>query len=72
MEKQITEWSYWAGLACAALAVVWRGLSIVGMMQVEFGTGGKAMGTITLYKAALLFFVVAIASANYVWSKEQK
>lgn len=70
MLKQITESTYWAGLVCAVGAIVWRGLSIVGMMPTGVGTGNRGMGTISLYKAALLFLVIAIASSAR--SREQK
>ena len=72
MTKQITEWAYWVGLVCTAVAVVWRGLSFLGLGSMELGSGGRVVGTITLYKAALLFFVMAIASASHARSAEQK
>ena len=72
MTKQITEWSYWAGLVCAAVAVVWRGLGFLGLGPMELVWGERAVGITTLYKAALLFFVLAIAGASHARSAEQK
>ncbi len=72
MAKKVGEWSYLAGLACAVIALVWRGLAALGLGHVEFTFRGGVVGTITLYKAALLLLVMAVASANYLWSQSQK
>ena len=68
MEKHITHWGYWLGVACFAIALVWRALN-------GFGVGPTALqsfGYTAFYKAALLLFVTTIATANYAWIKGQK
>ena len=71
MEKRITEWSYWLGILCVVVALIWRGLNTLGL----FGADIRAAQTIwhtTVYKAAILFLVTAIATANYTWARSQK
>ncbi len=71
MEKHILRWSYWLGVACFAIAVVWGGLHEVGISSgAEAKPGG--IGYMTFYKAGLLFLLTAIATANYAWGKGQK
>ena len=72
MAKKLVEWSYFAGLVCAVIAIAWRGLAALGLGPVEISFRGGIVGTITLFKAAVLLLVVAIASANYLWSQSQK
>jgi hypothetical protein len=66
MEKQILHWSYWLGLACLIIAVVWRIVNV-------FGRGlDTPIGALTLYKGSLLLLVAAIASASYAGFKAQR
>jgi hypothetical protein len=66
MEKHISHWSYWLGIASLIIAVVWKALS-------AFGLGSPMpFSYLTFYKASLLLFVAAIASANYAWLKSQR
>jgi hypothetical protein len=66
MERQILHWSYWLGLACLIIAVVWRIVNI-------FGRGlDMPIGALTLYKGSLLLLVAAIASASYAGFKAQR
>jgi hypothetical protein len=67
MEKHIANWTYWLGVACLVIALVWRIASIwMGPQQ--------ALGIVPLsfYKGALLFFITAIATANYSLAMRQK
>jgi len=66
MERQILHWSYWLGLACLIIAVVWRVLNVFGLAP------GNSIFPLTFYKGSLLLFVAAIASASYAGFKSQR
>jgi predicted Na+-dependent transporter len=68
MEKHIGQWSYWLGLACTLLAMVWRGLEFLNVMPEGYGD----LKYTTLYKGGLLFLVMAIATSSLVAAKGQK
>ena len=67
MEKHITCWTYWLGSACLGIAFVWRALNVVHPIG-ALGT----LGHMSFLRGALLFFVAAIATANYAWIKTQR
>ena len=78
MEKRICNAAYWIGIVCTVIALVMRGLSVVGVGGVSMTGGGiHPAGTSPLsYKSfldgAMLFFVMAIASSVTLWAKAQK
>ncbi len=70
MEKHITRWSFWLGLACTVVAVVLRGLHAAGLAKPSaMVQDGWHM---VFYKGALLLFLTAVASAASAWSQAQK
>jgi hypothetical protein len=72
MEKHILRWSYWLGIASLVIAVVWRALNGLGLGSAGLVIRGESVYSMSLYKASLLLFVAAIATANYVSSKSQR
>jgi hypothetical protein len=66
MERQILHWSYWLGLACLIIAVVWRVANVFGLAL------GQSIFPLTFYKGSLLLLVTAIASASYAGFKSQR
>jgi len=68
MEKQIVQVSYWLGLASSLLAVAWKGLETLNAAPEGFGS----LKYMTLYKGALLFLLISIASSGCAWLKSQK
>ena len=66
MERHILLWSYWLGLACLIIAVVWRVSNVFGLAV------GNSISPSTFYKGSLLLLVAAIASASYASFKSQK
>jgi len=68
MDKQIARYSYWIGLACVAITVVWRAL-----MQVWPGIPGTlgAVWYSSFWKAGVVLLVVSIASVNYAWLRQE-
>lgn len=69
MEKHLAKWTYWAGVACAAIALVIRALNGVGV-YVDFP--GMNLGHMSFYKASLLLLAVAIATSVTMQPKSQK
>ena len=68
MEKHVTHWTYWLGSTCLAIALVWR---LLHLFQPMMGMPG-GLGPTSFLKGALLFYVAAIATANYNWAKAQR
>ena len=65
MEKRIVMWSYWLGMLSALLALVLRFLNMLGILRTNLVEQGRTLWYMSFYKGALLFFLVAIATASY-------
>jgi hypothetical protein len=65
MEKSLARLSYWLGVLCTVLAVLARLLNMVGVNALQFNTRGNGIGYRTFLAGAILFFVMAIASASF-------
>ena len=64
MEKKVLQYSYWLGVLCVAVAVVWRGADA---MQI-FGAPHTAVLSLTyisFLKGALLFLLLTVATGAY-------
>lgn len=72
MERLILRWSYLLGLLCAVLALIARGLNVMGMSAALVQTKGNSIGYHSFVDGALLFFVTAIATALYIGAGSQK
>ena len=72
MEKPIMAITYWLGLLCLLVAVVFRGLSILGTLSRSLGLVVSSAGYNSAYKGALLFLVAAIATAAYAEVRGRK
>ena len=59
MEKHLTKWTYWLGIACAVIALIIRGFQAVGL-YLDFP--GVNLGYMSFYKASFLLLAVAIAT----------
>jgi len=59
VEKHILQGSYWLGLVCSVLAVLWKVLDVVKVAPEGFGS----LRYMTLYKGGLLFLVISLATA---------
>jgi hypothetical protein len=69
MEKHLAKWTYWAGVACAVLALFIRALNGLGI-YVDFP--GMNLGHMSFYKASFLLLAVAIATSVTMQPKDQK
>lgn len=72
MEKYILRWCYWLGIASLVIAAVWKGLNALGLRLPMLLTRDQSVFYLTFYKASLLLFVAAIASASYAGFKSQR
>jgi len=74
MGKHIIKWSYWLGAVLAVLALLARTLNAVGMNVLLVSTRGNAITYRTFLDGAIFFFVLSIATANYIGlnSREQQ
>lgn len=63
MEKRIVDLSYWLGLLSAVIALILRGLNALAVL-VPAAVEQKGSVYMSFYKGALLFFLIAIATAQ--------
>jgi hypothetical protein len=75
LEKQLATAAYWIGLVSTVLALITRGLTVLGIFvfPVPTATPGKIpISYRSFLDGAILFFIMAIASSVIVWAKAQK
>ena len=68
MKSHIDIWSYWLGLASALIALVMRTFNAFGFWLPGKIMQGTTIWYMSFYKAALLFFLINIATALGGWS----
>lgn len=71
MEKLIARWSYWLGMACLVIAVVWKIVNVFRSWHSSAAAGGP-LGHVAFMHGSILFLVATIATACYVWVNSQK
>jgi hypothetical protein len=62
MDKKISVASYWLGIVCVVLTVIFRGLAAVGIWPALVPANGASLSYNTFRGAAELFLVLTIAS----------
>ena len=77
MEKQIVTWSYWLGLISSLIGLGLRTLNFFGILTpgTVLEPGKRQSYALTywsFYDAALLLFLIAVATASYAWVRGQK
>jgi len=72
MEKLIARWSYWLGIACLVIAVMWRIVNIFWSWRSSASTTGPGFGPLTFLHASILLLVATIATVGYPWLNSQK
>jgi hypothetical protein len=73
LEKQLATAAYWIGLVSTVLALITRGLTVLGIFVFPVSTTGKIpISYRSFLDGAILFFTMAIASSVIVWAKAQK
>jgi len=63
VEKQIVTGSYWLGLVCSLIALGLRFLDVFGLLPPLLR--GPVVSYMSIYKGALMLFLIAIATASY-------
>jgi hypothetical protein len=71
MEKLIARSSYWLGIACFVIAVIWRIATVFRSVQPPAATGTPIQPG-SMMHASILFLVTSIATACYSWINSQK
>ena len=74
MEKQLATAAYWIGVLSTLIAIITRGLALLGIFVFSptVVAGKNPISYRTFLEGAILFFVMAIASALIAWAKERK
>ena len=72
MERQIVKGSYWLGLLSSLIALGLRSLNAFGIMTPTVVKQGQTVWYMSFYKGALLFFLIAIATASYASVRGEK
>ena len=68
MEKIIARWSYWMGISCVIVAIIWKGGNAFGLWRALPPTPAD-ISYWSFFNASLLFFATSISSACRVWLK---
>ena len=72
MEKHVVKWTYWLGLACAAIALIIRVLQALGVYVTDLPPPGANIGYMSFYKAGLLLLALSIATATTMGARNHK
>jgi hypothetical protein len=73
LEKQLATTAYWIGLISTVLALITRGLAVLGISVFPASDPGKIpISYRSFLDGAILFFIMAIASSVVAWAKAQK
>jgi len=62
MEKRIAVVSYWLGIACALLTIIFRGLAVFGIWPNLVPAEGAPISYYTFLRGGVLLLLVSIAS----------
>ena len=65
MVKLLIRVSYWLGVACIVLALLSKALNALGMNFLQFMTRGNDVDYRSYVLGAVLFFLMAIATASF-------
>ena len=68
MKEQINIWSYWLGITSALTALVMRTFNAFGVWLPGTVVQGTTIWYMSFYKAALLFFLIKIATSVDIWA----
>jgi hypothetical protein len=72
LEKQLSTIGYWLGILSTLLAIVFRGLAVLGVAIFPVAAPGKIpLSYRSFLDGAMLFFMLAIASSLIKWARSQ-
>ena len=70
MEKKILNYSYWLGVVSVLIAIIWRAANFAGYF-IATVVPGVTISYMSFFKAALLFLMIAIATAGMILAEKQ-
>ncbi len=71
MEKQISRWSYFLGIAGVLAAIGWRILAMFGLVAKDLTSSSHSLTYDTVMQGAFALLVITIATGSYLSSKTQ-
>ncbi len=72
MDRLIGRSSYWAGVACAVLAILWRIGNALSFLPASLMRHGIDVSYWSCVHIAFLLFIVTMATASYTWLANHK
>lgn len=72
MEKRLVSVSYWLGLLSSLIAMALWALSVLGRLTQNWVLVSSVGWFESFYKGAILFFLIAIATASYAFVRSEK
>jgi hypothetical protein len=64
MEKNILKYSYWLGVLCVVIALVWRAATLAGFLHIST-TPVYSLTYMSFLKGALVFLLTTVATGAY-------
>lgn len=62
MDKKISVASYWLGITCVVLTIIFRGLAAVGIWPILVPVNGAGITYVTFQQAAVVFLLLSISA----------
>ena len=62
MDKKISVASYWLGIACVVITVIFRGLAALGIWPILVPANGAGITYTTFHRVAEVFLLLSIAA----------
>ena len=72
MEKLIANCSYWLGVGCLVVALIWRTGIAVGVFMPSLLTAGHQISQWSFVNGSILFFLATVATVCHAWITSQK
>lgn len=67
MDKLIGRLSYWAGIACSVMAILWRVANAFSYLPNSMMSRGVDISYLSFLHTGFLLFIVTMATACYSW-----
>ena len=74
MDKKISVASYWLGIACVVMTIIFRLLAAVGIWPILVPANGAGITYVTFQQAAVVFLLLSIAAglmSRRRWHREK-
>jgi hypothetical protein len=72
MDKKISVASYWLGIVCVVMTIIFRGLAAVGIWPNLVPENGAGITYVTFEQAAVVFLLLSIAAGLMSrWHREK-